>query len=134
MAVDFILKCASKIGRNRLFRPKIVFRPKHRKGRKPKCRNRNRNRPKFSAKTEPKLFRFAHAIKLRPSSKDEFKLLETVMSSAAKERKQAQDNPEGDEQEGADTAAKGRPICDVFSILCPQIRYRLSANLRYRVV
>jgi len=38
--------------------------------------------------------------------KDEFKLLETVMSSAAKERKQAQDNPEGDEQEGADTAAK----------------------------
>ena len=56
------------------------------------------------------------------------------MSSAAKERKQAQDNPEGDEQEGADTAAKGRPICDVFSILCPQIRYRLSANLRYRVV
>ena len=45
-------------GRNRLFRRKIVFRPKHRKGRKPKCRNRNR--PKFSAETEPKLFRFDH--------------------------------------------------------------------------
>ena len=37
-----------------------MFRPKHRKGRNPKCQNRNRNRPKFSAETEPKQFRFDH--------------------------------------------------------------------------
>ena len=36
------------------------------------------------------------------TTKDEFKLLETVMSSAAKERKQAQDNPDGGEEGGGE--------------------------------
>ena len=40
------------------------------------------------------------------STKDEFKLLETVMSSAAKERKQAQDNPDGGEEGGEGGPAK----------------------------
>ena len=44
--------------------------------------------------------------------KDEFKLLETVMSSAAKERKQAQDNPEGDDDETAKAKDEGKAFDD----------------------